>query len=65
MKKWSLIMALLLCLIALGGLTVLFNEKPLQEDIGNQDSIIETPVDGEEDNIQAGEIVLNENRLIF
>lgn len=65
MKKWSLIMALLLCLIALGGLTVLFNEKPLQEDIGNQDSIIETPVDGEEDNIQVGEIVLNENRLIF
>ena len=45
MKKWSLILALILCLIAVGGLAVVFSADKPDDTTGGQNSSIDTPID--------------------
>ena len=71
MKHWNLILAMILCLIALGGLAVLFRtESPDKQD--SEQSSIEQPVEDSNDSstditepVIADGIELDENRLIF
>ena len=71
MKHWNLILAMILCLIAIGGLAVLFRtESPDKQD--SEQSSIEQPVeDSNDSSINTTEpvivdgIELDENRLIF
>lgn len=71
MKHWNLILAMILCLIAIGGLAVLFRtESPDEQD--SEQSSIEQPVeDSNDSSINTTEpvivdgIELDENRLIF
>ena len=71
MKHWNLILAMILCLIAIGGLAVLFRtESPDKQD--SEQSSIEQPVEDSNDSstnttepVIVDGIELNENRLIF
>lgn len=71
MKHWNLILAMILCLIALGGLAVLFRtESPDKQD--SEQSSIEQPVEDSNDSstnttepVIVDGIELDENRLIF
>jgi len=71
MKHWNLILALILCLIAIGGLAVLFRtESPDKQD--SEQSTIEQPVEDSNDSstdttepVIVDGIELDENRLIF
>lgn len=71
MKHWNLILAMILCLIALGGLAVLFRtESPDKQD--SEQSSIEQPVEDSNDSstnttepVIVDGIELDENGLIF
>lgn len=71
MKHWNLIFAMILCLIAIGGLAVLFRtESPDKQD--SEQSSIEQPVEDSNDSstnttepVIVDGIELDENRLIF
>lgn len=71
MKHWNLILAMILCLIAIGGLAVLFRtESPYKQD--SEQSSIEQPVEDSNDSstnttepVIVDGIELDENRLIF
>lgn len=71
MKHWNLILAMILCLIAVGGLAVLFRtESPDKQD--SEQSSIEQPVEDSNDSstdttepVIVDGIELDENRLIF
>jgi len=71
MKHWNLILAMILCLIAIGGLAVLFRtESPDKQD--SEQSSIEQPVEDYNDSstnttepVIVDGIELDENRLIF
>lgn len=71
MKHWNLILAMILCLIAIGGLAVLFRtESPDKQD--SEQSSIEQPVEDSNDSstdttepVIVDGIELDENRLIF
>ena len=71
MKHWNLILAMILCLIAIGGLAVLFRtESPDKQD--SEQSSIEQPVKDSNDSstdttepVIVDGIELDENRLIF
>lgn len=72
MKKWSLILALILCLIAVGGLAVVFNTDKPDDTAGGQNSSIDTPIDdssssggGNMDDTPIDGITLNKTNLIF
>lgn len=71
MKHWNLILALILCLIAIGGLAVLFRTESLDKQDSEQ-STIEQPVEDSNDSstdttepVIVDDIELDENRLIF
>jgi len=71
MKHWNLILALILCLIAIGGLAVLFRTESLDKQDSEQ-STIEQPVEDSNDSstdttepVIVDGIELDENRLIF
>ena len=71
MKHWNLILAMILCLIAIGGLAVLFRtESPDKQD--SEQSSIEQPVKDSNDSstnttdpVIVDGIELDENGLIF
>lgn len=71
MKHWNLILAMILCLIAIGGLAVLFRtESPDKQD--SEQSSIEQPVEDSNDSstnttepVIVDGIELDENGLIF
>lgn len=73
MKKWTLILALILCLIAVGGLAVLFRAETPNDTTGGQNSSVEFPTDdtgtsdggGTTDDTPIDGIDLNETNLIF
>lgn len=60
MKKWSLVVALILCLIAVGGLAVVFREKDSTHTNNNNSSGGNSSYGDEVDGID-----LNETHLIF
>ena len=71
MKHWNLIFAMILCLIAIGGLAVLFRTESLDKQDSEQ-STIEQPVEDSNDSstnttepVIVDGIELDENRLIF
>lgn len=71
MKHWNLILGLFLCLIAIGGLVVLFRAEPDENENKGQSSI-EQPSDDVIDSggdstepIDIESIEINETRLIF
>lgn len=71
MKHWNLIWAMILCLIAIGGLAVLFRTESLDKQDSEQ-STIEQPVEDSNDSstdttepVIVDGIELDENRLIF
>ena len=71
MKHWNLILAMILCLIAIGGLAVLFRTESLDKQDSEQ-STIEQPVEDSNDSstdttepVIVDGIELDENRLIF
>ena len=71
MKHWNLILAMILCLIAIGGLAVLFRtESPDKQD--SEQSSIEQPVEDSNDSstdttepVIVDGIELDESGLIF
>ena len=71
MKHWNLILAMILCLIAIGGLAVLFRTESLDKQDSEQ-STIEQPVEDSNDSstnttepVIVDGIELDENGLIF
>lgn len=59
MKKWSLILALFLCIIAVGGLVVIFRTEKESAPLGN-DSSGGSSYSGEVEGVE-----LNESNLIY
>lgn len=68
MKKWSALLALILCLIATGGLISIFNSYTPDEPKNEQNSSIEKPVGGSDsqgDETPIEHLILNQSNLIF
>jgi hypothetical protein len=73
MKKWRVILAIFLCVIAIGGLAVLFREDSDLKEKEPQNQEQEQPPNQEQENRQGGEeekvevvgIVLSHDYLIF
>ena len=72
MKKWALILAAILCVIAMGGLAVLFRAETPNDTTDGQNSSVESPTDdtgvsdnGTTDDMPIDGIDLNETNLIF
>lgn len=71
MKHWNLILAMILCLIAIGGLAVLFRTESPDKQDSEQSSIEQSVEDSNDSSTNTTEpvivdgIELDENRLIF